>query len=61
MPLLHVYYETFALDAKSVADVDASTLMLTFFTDGDGHVVRFEAPVEPKVPSIAFERERGAY
>lgn len=53
-PLLHVYYETWALGPKDVAEVTPSVLMITFCADGDGHVSRFEAPVEPKVDPIAF-------
>jgi CubicO group peptidase (beta-lactamase class C family) len=55
-PLLHVYYETFALGARSVDEVDAETLMLSFYANGDGEVVRFEAPVEPMVPPLPFAR-----
>jgi len=51
-----VYYETFALGARSVDEVDAETLMLSFYANGDGEVVRFEAPVEPMVPPLPFAR-----
>ena len=55
-PLLHVYYETFALGASEVAQVSTSTLMLTFVSGADGRVGRFDAPVEPKVASTHFSR-----
>lgn len=56
-PLLHAYYESFALGATKVDDVSAGTLMLEFYyDDAAGAVERFEAPVEPKVAPIAFRR-----
>ena len=55
-PLLHLYFETWAVGPTVLDELEPDTLTLDFVADGAGRVQRFEAPVEPKVAPLPFAR-----
>jgi CubicO group peptidase (beta-lactamase class C family) len=55
-PIVHMWYDTFAIGVQAASSITAATSTLTFNTDGDGTVNSVSMPLEPKVKAITFPK-----
>jgi CubicO group peptidase (beta-lactamase class C family) len=56
VPMVHMWYDTFAIGVQAVSDITSATLTAMFNTDGDGVVSSLSVPFEPKVAPIILPK-----